>query len=112
MKLRHRDVEDTTSDLSESIKSLVEKAVEKGDVKDVKEQVSNLVAEAKEATSHRKDELVDKAREAAAESANAGAQQAHEVATTVQEKKGPLFGVGGALVVGLLLGWLLARRRS
>jgi ElaB/YqjD/DUF883 family membrane-anchored ribosome-binding protein len=112
MKLHHRDVEDSASDLGESIKSLVQDALEKGDAKDVKAQVSDLVAEAKEAATQRKDELVGKAKEAAAESADAGAQQAHEVVSTVQEKKAPLLGAGGMLVLGLLLGWLLARRRS
>ncbi len=112
MKLHHRDVEDSTPDLGESIKALVQDAVEKGDAKDVKAQVSSLVAEAKEAAAHKKDDLVEKTKEVASESADAGAQQAHEVVTTVQEKKAPLLGVGGVLALGLLLGWLLARRRS
>lgn len=93
-----REIEATREDLGDTAAALAQKA-------DVKGQAKAKVDEVKETVRQRKEEFTGKAREAAPESASAGAEQ---FAATAQENPIP-FAVGGALAVGLLFGWLLGR---
>jgi ElaB/YqjD/DUF883 family membrane-anchored ribosome-binding protein len=63
------------------------------------------IAAAKDAAQTKREEYTAKAREAAPESASAGADQ---LTATVKEQPLP-FAVAAAFVVGLVLGWLLGR---
>jgi ElaB/YqjD/DUF883 family membrane-anchored ribosome-binding protein len=94
------EIEQTREQLGDTVEALAEKT-------DVKSQAKSRIAAAKDAAQTKRDEYVEKAKQATPESAGAGAGQ---LSTTVRAKPLP-FAVGGALVVGLLIGRLLGRRR-
>ena len=94
------DIEQTREELGDTVEALAEKT-------DVKEQAKSRISAAKDAAQTKREEFVGKAREAAPESASAGADQ-----LTATVRKQPLpFAVGVAFVVGLAVGRLLGRRR-
>jgi hypothetical protein len=93
-----QDIEQTREKLGDTVEALAEKT-------DVKAQAKDRVAAVKETGQRKKTEFVAKAKEAAPESAGAGAQQ---VASTMQRKPLP-FAAAGAFAVGVLVGRLLGR---
>lgn len=95
------EIEQTREELGDTVEALAEKT-------DVKAQAKSRIADIKTATQDKRDAYVGKAREAAPESATAGAQQ---LSATVQEKPLP-FAVGVALAIGLGIGWRLGRRQG
>jgi ElaB/YqjD/DUF883 family membrane-anchored ribosome-binding protein len=62
----------------------------------------------KDTASQKREQLLAKAKQATPQSASAGAQQ---VATSAREKPAS-FAAGAALGAGLLLGFLIGRRRG
>jgi ElaB/YqjD/DUF883 family membrane-anchored ribosome-binding protein len=94
------DIEQTREELGDTVEALAEKT-------DVKSQAKSRIAAVKESAQTKRDEYTAKARQAAPESASAGADQ---LAATVQEKPLP-FAVGVAFVIGLAIGRLLGHRR-
>jgi ElaB/YqjD/DUF883 family membrane-anchored ribosome-binding protein len=93
------DIEETQQQLGETVEALAAKT-------DVKARAHDRIEEVKANASQLKDDVVNRAREAAPASAGAGAQQ---VSATVQERPLP-FATAGAFAAGLLVGWLLGRR--
>jgi ElaB/YqjD/DUF883 family membrane-anchored ribosome-binding protein len=93
------DIEQTREQLGDTVEALAEKT-------DVKARAKGRIAAAKDTAQTKRDEYTAKARQAAPDSTSAGAEQ---IATSVKEKPLP-FGVGVALVIGLVIGWLLGRR--
>jgi hypothetical protein len=88
---------------AEPVDALAQKA-------DVKGLVSEGISQVKDTVAHGKDRVADVAegvKQATPESAGAGAQL---VAASAKRKPVP-FAAAGALAVGVLLGWLLGRRR-
>jgi hypothetical protein len=93
-----RDIEQTREQLGDTAAAVAEKA-------DVKSQAKAKADEIKAKAQAKKDELGAKAKEASPESASAGAQQ---VAAKAQQNPLP-FAVGGALVLGFLIGRITSR---
>ena len=94
------EIDQTREELGDTVEALAEKT-------DVKSQAENRIAAAKATAQTKRDEYTAKARQAAPESASAGADQ---LTATVKEQPLP-FAVGAAFVIGLTIGWLLGRRR-
>jgi ElaB/YqjD/DUF883 family membrane-anchored ribosome-binding protein len=92
------DIEQTREELGDTVEALAEKT-------DVKAQAKSRIAAAKDAAQTKREEYVGRAKQAAPESASAGADQ---LTATVKEKPLP-FAVGAAFVIGLAIGWLLRR---
>jgi ElaB/YqjD/DUF883 family membrane-anchored ribosome-binding protein len=93
-----RDIEDTREDLGDTAEALAGKA-------DVKGQAKAKFEGIKQTAQDKAQEFTSKAKEAAPESAGAGAQQVTSVA---QENPVPVA-VGGAFAAGLVVGWILSR---
>lgn len=94
-----RGIEETRVHLGETVEALAEKA-------DVKGQVTRRISVVADTTGQKKDDLMEKVKHVAPESASFGMQH---VAASVQRRPAPF--AAGALAVGFLLGWLLGRRR-
>jgi len=93
-----RDIEDTREDLGDTAEALAQKA-------DVKGQAKAKFEGIKQSAQEKTQEYTSKAKEAAPDSAGAGAQQ---VSTIAQENPVPLA-VGGAFLAGVVIGWILSR---
>lgn len=93
-----RDIEQTRENLGDTAAALADKA-------DVKGQAKAKVDSAKQGAQQKKDEIFGKAKAAAPESVGAGAQS---VASTAQQNPLP-FAVGGAFLVGVVVGRILRR---
>lgn len=95
-----REIEETRGELRETVEALAEKA-------DVKGRVTGRISEVKDTAAQKKDDLIGKVKHVTPETANASAQH---VVASAQRKPVP-YAAAGALAFGLLLGWLLGRRR-
>ena len=97
------EIEETRAEMGDTVEALASKA-------DVKGQAQQKVEELKQTALAKKEALVAKAKQASPDSApgGGGQQRAQQVKATAQENRMPLA-VGGALVLGFLLG---RRRRS
>ncbi len=93
------EIKETREELGDTVEALAEKA-------DVKAQAKDRLSVVKETAQQKKDEFVAKAKDAAPDSASAGAQQ---VTSTVQRNPMP-FTIAGAVAAGVLIGWLLRRK--
>lgn len=93
------DIDATRDELGDTVAAVAEKA-------DVKAQVRDRAAGAKQAARQKKDELLSKAKGASPDSASGGVEQ---VKAKAQEDP-LLFAVGGALLLGFLLGRRRGRR--
>lgn len=91
-------IEQTREQLGDTVEALAEKA-------DVKSQAKSRISAAKDAAQSKRDEYVDRAKQAAPQSASDGADQ---LTATVKEKPVP-FAVSAAFVIGVMIGWLLRR---
>jgi ElaB/YqjD/DUF883 family membrane-anchored ribosome-binding protein len=94
------EIEQTREELGDTVEALAAKT-------DVKAQAKDRAAGLKNAAQAKTDEFTAKARDLSPDSAAAGAQH---VAGTVQREPVP-FAAGGAFAAGLLLGWMIGRRR-
>ncbi len=92
------EIKETREELGDTVEALAEKA-------DVKAQAKDRLSVVKDTAQQKKDEFISKAKDAAPDSASAGAQQ---VVSTVQQKPVP-FTIAGAVAAGVLIGWLLGR---
>ena len=93
------DIEKTREELGDTVEALAAKS-------DVKGRAKAKATETKEAVTEKISGLGDSAREAAPESASAGAQQAVQAA-----KENPEYtALAGAFVAGVLAGWLARGR--
>jgi hypothetical protein len=88
-----REIAETREELAETVAALAEKS-------DVKARAKERVETVEHSALQHKDELVSRAKAASPDGASSGAQR---VATTVRQTPGALY-VGGALLVGFLLG--------
>ena len=93
-----RDIEDTREDLGDTAEALAQKA-------DVKGQAKAKFEGVKQSAQEKAQEFTSKAKQAAPDSAGAGAQQVTSVA---QENPVPMA-VGGAFLAGVVVGWILTR---
>jgi ElaB/YqjD/DUF883 family membrane-anchored ribosome-binding protein len=93
------DIAATRDELGDTVEALAEKT-------DVKGQAKQRVEQAKETVRQKREELTGKAREATPEGARAGGEQ---VIAKVRENPAPAA-LGGAVLVGFLLGRLTRRR--
>jgi ElaB/YqjD/DUF883 family membrane-anchored ribosome-binding protein len=92
-----RDIEATREELGDTVEALAAKA-------DVKAQAKERVDSVKDQAREKVDDLKGKAQSATPEDA-----QAHAAAVREKARQNPLpFAVGGALVVGFLLGRITA----
>ena len=87
------EIEETRGEMGDTVEALAEKA-------DVKGQAQQKIEELKQIALQKKEALVGKAKQARPDSGAGGVQ---ELKTSAQENPLPLA-VGGALVVGFLLG--------
>jgi ElaB/YqjD/DUF883 family membrane-anchored ribosome-binding protein len=87
------DIERTRRDLGDTVAAVAEKA-------DVKTQAKSKVDEVKARLTGKKDEVLNRTREAAPDSAGEGAGK---VAHVANENRRPLI-IGGAVLVAFLLG--------
>jgi ElaB/YqjD/DUF883 family membrane-anchored ribosome-binding protein len=92
------EIEQTRKQLGDTVEALAAKT-------DVKGQAKSRIAAAKDTAQSKRDEYTTKARQAAPDSASAGADQ---LAATVKDKPLP-FVVGAAMVIALAIGWLFRR---
>jgi hypothetical protein len=103
------EIEATREELGDTVAAVAEKAdvkkQAKAKVSGVKESVGQKTDQAKAKATETKESFAGKAREAAPESAAAGAQQAQQFA---KENPVPLA-VAGAFIAGFALGKLLSR---
>ena len=95
------DIEDTREQLGETVEALAEKA-------DVKGQAKAKVDETKQRFTRKAGDAKDKIAGASPDQAKTAASSA---ASTAQQRPLP-FAVGGAFAVGLVIGVLVAKRRS
>jgi ElaB/YqjD/DUF883 family membrane-anchored ribosome-binding protein len=93
------DIERTREELGDTVEALAAKT-------DVKAQAKDRIAQVKETAQQKKDEFAARAREAAPDSAAAGADQ---IVSTVRSRPVP-FSAVGAFAAGVLVGRLLSRR--
>jgi len=93
------DIERTREELGDTVEALAAKT-------DVKAQAKDRITQVKETAQQKKDEFAARAREAAPDSAGAGADQ---IVSTVRSRPVP-FSAFGAFAAGVLVGWLLSRR--
>jgi ElaB/YqjD/DUF883 family membrane-anchored ribosome-binding protein len=92
------EIEATRQEMGDTVEALAAKA-------DVKARVREKIDATKESATHKKDELLGKAREASPDSVSAGATQA-----TQKAKENPLpVAAVGAFVGGFVLGRLTKR---
>ncbi len=94
------DIEQTREQLGDTVEALAEKT-------DVKAQAKTRISAAKDAAQSKRAEYAAKAKQAAPDSAGAGADQ---LTATVKQQPLP-FAVAVAFVAGLAIGGLLGRRR-
>ena len=92
------DIAQTREEVGDTVEALAEKS-------DVKAQAQQRIAEVKSNVQHKADELKAKASSSTPESAQQGGQQ---VVAKVRENPAP-FALGGALLLGFLIG--RSRRR-
>lgn len=95
------DIEETREQLGETVEALAEKA-------DVKGQAKAKVDETKQRFTRKASGAKDKIAGASPDQAKSAAASA---ASTAQQRPLP-FAVGGAFAVGLVIGLLIAKRRS
>jgi ElaB/YqjD/DUF883 family membrane-anchored ribosome-binding protein len=93
------DIERTRRDLGDTVAAVAEKA-------DVKAQAKSKVDEAKARLADKKDDVLNRTREAAPNSAGDGADK---VARVANENRRPLI-IGGAVLIAFLLGRAAAGR--
>lgn len=93
------EIEQTREDLGDTVETLAAKT-------DVKTQVKERMAQAKDTAQHKTDEFASRAREATPDSAGAGAEQ---VVSTVRSRPLP-FTALAAFAAGLVVGWRRGRR--
>jgi ElaB/YqjD/DUF883 family membrane-anchored ribosome-binding protein len=93
------DIEDTRAEVGDTVEALAAKT-------DVKAQARAKVEDIKGTVRERADVLKAKARSSSPEGAQQGGQQ---VVAKVREKPAP-FAIGGAIVLGFLLGRLTGKR--
>jgi ABC-type transporter Mla subunit MlaD len=93
------EIAQTRADLGDTVEALAEKS-------DVTAQAKARAAAVKHAALDKKAEFASRARNAAPDSAEAGAQQ---VVSTIQRRPAP-FAALGAFASGVLAGWMLGRR--
>lgn len=99
------DVEKTREDVAETVEALAAKT-------DVKAQVKERVQERKQALRDRQSRAQEKVSEVRQRLSNATPEDAKEIAgrATAAAQQRPLPAIGGALLVGMMLGWALRRR--
>ena len=101
-----REIEETRAELGDTVEALSHKA-------DVKARAGEKVDERKQAASAKAEELKQKAEELKQKAAQATPEDvksaAGSAATTARDRP-EIPAVAGALLFGLLLGWLLGRR--
>ena len=95
------EIEETREQLGETVEALAEKA-------DVKGQAKAKVEETKQRFTRKAGDAKEKVANASPDQAKDAASSA---ASTAQERPLP-FAVGGAFAIGLVVGLLIARRRS
>ena len=95
------DIEETREQLGETVEALAEKA-------DVKGQAKAKVDETKQRFTRKATDAKEKIAGASPDQAKTAASSA---ASTAQDRPLP-FAVGGAFAVGLVIGLLIAKRRS
>lgn len=95
------EIELTRTQLGDTVAALAHRT-------DVKARAKERFAALRSGASQRKQELVARTRETTPDSAQAKGQQ---LTTTVKSKPVP-FAAAGALAAGLLIGMLVARRKS
>jgi ElaB/YqjD/DUF883 family membrane-anchored ribosome-binding protein len=93
------DIDRTRADLGDTVEALAAKT-------DVKGQAKQRVSEVKDKVQHKREELTGKARGATPQSARDSGQQ---VVAKVRENPAPAA-LGGAVLVGFILGRLTGRR--
>ena len=93
------DIEAAREDLGDTVEALAAKT-------DVKARAKAKVDETKEAISEKVSGIGDSARQAAPESASAGAQQA----ATVAKQNPEYVALGGAFAAGVIAGWIIRGR--
>jgi ElaB/YqjD/DUF883 family membrane-anchored ribosome-binding protein len=93
------DIEQTREELGDTVEALAAKT-------DVKAQAKERIASLKGTAQTKKDEFATRAKDAAPDSAGAGAQQ---ITSTVKNRPVP-FTALGAFAFGVAVGWLLRRR--
>ena len=94
-----KEIEETRAELGDTVEALSHKA-------DVKARASEKIDERKQAVSAKADELKQKVSQATPEDVKSAASGA---ATSARERP-EVPAIAGALLFGLLLGWLLGRR--
>ena len=94
------EIEQTRQELGDTVEALAEKT-------DVKSQAKDRVNSLKDSALHKKDEFAARAKQATSDSASSGAQQ---VVSTIKSDPVPFTGVA-VFAAGLLVGWLIGRRR-
>jgi chromosome segregation ATPase len=94
------EIEQTRQRLGDTVEALAEKT-------DVKSQAKSRISAAKDAAQSKRDEYVDKAKQATPRSASEGAGQ---LTATVKQKPLP-FAASAAFVIGFGIGWLLRHPR-
>jgi ElaB/YqjD/DUF883 family membrane-anchored ribosome-binding protein len=99
------DVEKTREDLGETVDALAAKT-------DVKAQLKGRALERRQALRDRQRRAQEKVSEVRQRVSNATPEDAKDVAgqATAAAKQRPLPAIGGALLVGMLLGWALRKR--
>ena len=100
-----RGIEETRSDLGDTVEALAQKA-------DVKAQFSAKVDERKEALRQRQESIKGKVGDARERVPGATPEDAKRAAGQVARKaeERPLPAVGVGIGIGLVLGWLIGRR--
>jgi ElaB/YqjD/DUF883 family membrane-anchored ribosome-binding protein len=100
-----RDIEQTRSELGDTVEALARKT-------DVKAQVAEKVEERKAALRGRQEDLKAKATQARERVSGATPEDAKRTATRVAHtaEERPLPAIGVAFAAGLVLGWLIRRR--
>jgi ElaB/YqjD/DUF883 family membrane-anchored ribosome-binding protein len=93
-----RDIKETREELGDTAEALAGKA-------DVKGQTKAKIEGVKQTAQEKTQQFASKAKDAAPDSAGAGAQQ---VSTMAQENPIPIA-IGAAFVGGVVIGWLLSR---
>jgi hypothetical protein len=92
------EIEQTREELGDTVEALAAKT-------DVKGQAKSRIAAAKDTAQSKRNEYITKAKQAAPDSASAGADQ---LAATVKDKPLP-FAVAAAILIALAIGWQLRR---
>ena len=93
------EIEETREQLGDTVEQLAAKT-------DVKAQAKSRVSALRDTAQAKTQEFVTKTKDATPDSAGAGAAQ---LSSTVSDKPVP-FALGGTLLAGVAIGWLLGRR--